>query len=421
MKPLTPKSGTMTPTKNAPFLVTKSPSMKPQLEPLTPKPGVTTPTKTVPFLKTKSPSMKPQIEPLTPKPEATNPSETVPFPLKPQIDQLTTKPEGISNNSKHPTLTYITRPETLKPDVESPTWKDKTDSPTLKPSKTTGNDSTPEPTPNPTFSPKPSVHPSAQPSYSLQVSRMIKNVVMVFDDCKWLESSSIYTWVNVTEKFVVSEIKTAEERQILYLDLHVFFHKQFVPVEQENNDTSAATSDAANNERYLQSSPLAIQFDQQFELRSPIENHPYQIYFVETLDTKEKQANYINELQTSGDPVFNSINSIKVLLDGRDISQQTVFMSMQQPSKVGPVAGIAVSIFVAAVVSIAIFIFRRKRAEKIFSSDEDSIYIDVPAHTTDMSTLGPPTGTFFTPSERYEDVTVGERSVDCICTFNELL
>jgi hypothetical protein len=376
--------------------------------------------------------MRPEIDPLTPKPGGTTPTESVPFPLKPQIDQLTTKPEGISTTSKHPTLTNITISETLKPKFESPNWKDKTESPTLKPeteaktnkpsTKTIGNDSTQNPTSNPTFSPKPSVHPSAQPSYSLQVSRMIKNVVMVFDDCNWLGSSSINTWVNATEKFVVSEImKTAKERQILYLDLHVFFRKQFVPVEQENNDTSAAISDAAGNERYLQSSPLAIQFDQQFELRSPIENHPYQMYFVQTLDTKEKQANYINELQTSGDPVFNSINSIKVLLDGRDISQQTVFMSMQQPSKVGPVAGIAVSFFVVAVVGIAIFIFRRKKAEKICSSDEDSIYIDVPAHTTDISTLGPPTGTFFTPSESYEDVTVGERSVDCMCTYYVLL
>jgi hypothetical protein len=173
-------------------------------------------------------------------------------------------------------------------------------------------------------------------------------------------------------------------------------------------------------------------------LRSPITNHPYDSYFTETLDTKEKRINYINLLQSSGDPVFNSINDFDVLLYGKDISQQAKLntaMGEIEPEKIGLIAGILVGILTAALLAASSIILGiRKRnanqqsAQKIKSmdnnkdsvcanhpkcglngKDEDSVYIYVPDSGVDVSTLGTPLDTWKSPLEKCEDVTIGER------------
>jgi hypothetical protein len=346
-------------------------------------------------------------EPLSSKPESINPTQVTDrnFPTFMPIDES----HSATPQAKFHTEAPFTSPTTSKPNTEDLSSTPTVVIKTKKPKSIPAGGLTYDPTPYPTLSPKPSVQPSAQPSYPLQVSKMIRNIVMVFDDCEWLGPSSVNTWVGVTEEFIVSEImKTADEKSIQYLNCNIFFRKQFVPAEDFNSDN------AARQGRHLQSSPLAIQFDQQFELRSSMQSHPYQMYLIETLDTEEKQSNYINQLQSAGDPIFNSINIIKVLLDGRDISQPSTVTSIPKPSNIGPVAGIAVSIFFGSILTaVSVILLRHKKykskAKNAFSTDGGSIYIDVAANSPDVSTLGPPTGTYISQSMRFEDVTVGER------------
>jgi hypothetical protein len=403
------------------------------------------PTTPNPIEHSRCPSLSPTSTLNSPKPEAKNLTEKPtlfdPSPIRsandssrpthsiesqPTTQSLSSKPESLyptqvtdrnfptfmpidESHSAAPQAKFHTSPTTSKPNSEDMSSTPTVVIKTKKPKSTPAGGLTYDPTPYPTLSPKPSVHPSVQPSYPLHVSKMIRNIVMVFDDCEWLGPSSVNTWVGETEEFIVSEImKTADEKSIQYLNCNIFFRKQFVPAEDFNSD------DAARQRRHLQSSPLAIQFDQQFELRSSMHSHPYQMYLIETLDTEEKQSNYINQLQSAGDPIFNSINIIKVILDGHDISQPSTVTSIPTPSNIGPVTGIAVSIFFGSVLTAASVILLRHNkykstAKNAFSTDGGSLYIDVAANSPDVSTLGPPTGTYITQPMRFEDVTVGER------------
>lgn len=298
------------------------------------------------------------------------------------------------------------------------------------------------PTTGPILLLKLSINTPAQLPLPLQFSPVIKTVAMVFDDCKSLGTESIKKWINVTNTFITSEIMNqAAEREIFFLEANIFFYKQFVPVEQGEtigNKSSTTYPNATRHQRYLQSSPLALFFDLQFTFQSSLANQPFEGYFIGTLDTKEKQGNYINQLQTCGDSVFNSINGIKVLLDGLDISQLSqmkTVMDKKHISVIWLVADIIIGVLTATAVTV-LFIAVRSRKEmknelhltekdmkknvedqgekqhpqegdKV--NDEISVYIDVPGISDDVSTLGTPIETWRYQSEKFDDPTIGER------------
>jgi hypothetical protein len=475
---------------------TDDPTSSPETKNPTPKPRTDDPT---PSPETKNPTPKPRTDDPTPSPERTNPTvlltdhpsaiprtetptawpHTIYLTMKPQstFTQIPNKvpfpaPSRAPNKNKPAVVVDNVLPPTKSLSKHHPSLPKYAllpmQSTTVQNSKNPqsgGSNSTAYPqkvvavkypsqspifdarptTFKPTFSLVPSTQPSAQPTLSLQKSPAIKKVAMVFDDCKSLGTDSIKKWVNVTSLFIISNVMTrSDAREILFLDVEIVFLKQFIPAQQgqtSGNETKEAYANTTRHQRYLtssMSSPLALVFDLQFILRSPITNHPYDSYFTETLDTKEKRINYINLLQSSGDPVFNSINDFDVLLYGKDISQQTKLntaMGEIQPEKIGLIAGLLVGILTAALLATSSIILgirkrnanqqvaqKRKSMENNKDSvctnhpkcgvndvDEDSVYIYVPELGVDVSTLGTPLDTWKSPLEKCEDLTIGER------------
>jgi len=256
---------------------------------------------------------------------------------------------------------------------------------------------------------------------------------MIFDDCEELGNSSIDMWKNITETFVSAEVKRhALEREIISFDLKIVFRKQVVPngtISTTQNGTPPGPPPPPPGQRSLeeQRSPLAVFFDFQIQLRSPVTHHPYEAYFRESLDTKEKSYNYINQLQSSGVKVFNSINDVKILLDGKDISQASKIMEpldTKKSSVIGITVSIAAGLIIAFVTIIGFAIFRRKRIDKPIDvcdngdKNEDTVegevYVVVDRRNEeDVSTLGIPMGNWKSQSEKFEDPTVGESTIRC--------
>ena len=237
-------------------------------------------------------------------------------------------------------------------------------------------------------------------------------------------------WRNITETFVSAEVKKhALEREIVSFDLQIIFRKQVVPNETiptTQNGPPPGSPPPPPGQRSLElRSPLAVFFDFQIQMRSPVTEHPYEAYFRESLDTKEKSYNYINQLQSSGVKVFNSINDVKILLDGKDISQASKIMEpldTKKSSAIGITVSIAAGLIIACVTIIGFAIFRRKRIDKPLEvcdnvdKNEDTVegevYVVVDRRNEeDVSTLGIPMGNWKSQSEKFEDPTVGERQV----------
>jgi len=276
------------------------------------------------------------------------------------------------------------------------------------------------------------------PTLTLQVSPVISNIVMEFDDCPKLENSSIVVWRDVTARFVNKSMSTnlMYNYGVQFSDLRVkiMFKNQLGP--WFRNDTN---STAYGNSRYLQTqlSPLYMFFDVVIKLRSPVQQHDWQSYFIDTLNTKEKLVAYLKELSSSGDDAFGSINNVTVEIDGKSIAK--VQQSTDNEGK-EPFGGIGLIIVcasaaaaVVAITAIMFIIFRRKRATNKpndennrkadkHDAEDDGMYIEVEHATDDVSTLGDMFGSTWQSHQKFDDPTVGESTVKCNTVYqNHLL
>lgn len=220
------------------------------------------------------------------------------------------------------------------------------------------------------------------------------------------------------------------------LRVKITFKTQLGPWSFLKNYTN---STAHGNSRFLQSqlSPLNLFFDVVIKLRSPDQQHDWQFYFIDTLNTKDKLVAYLKELSSSGDSAFGSINNVTVEIDGQSIAQVQQIPDTEVKKAFGGTGLILVCTAAAAAVvaltAIMFIIFRRKKtpdkpneeinvkANKI-DAEDDGMYIEVEHAMDDVSTLGDMFGSTWQSQQKFDDPTVGESTVKCNTVYqNHLL
>jgi len=219
---------------------------------------------------------------------------------------------------------------------------------------------------------------------------------MIFDDCPILNSKSCQTWENVTQDFIKN---TMMKTIATIYDVNVAIHF----LNQSASNVAWVSALAQHKKRALQApqqSPLSIRFDADIFFRSPSNNHNVQDYFRSTLDSEGERASYIVQLQDSGDPIFNGINSVTVEMSGVDILTTDLSKPINKKTTNLPIiiitlAIVGVSVFVLS--GLAFVYFRRRKvandelnnAEKYPADVADEIYFDIENKSTaTISSIG---------------------------------
>eukprot|EP00590_Aulacoseira_subarctica_P006928 CAMPEP_0172420572 /NCGR_PEP_ID=MMETSP1064-20121228/6930_1 /TAXON_ID=202472 /ORGANISM="Aulacoseira subarctica , Strain CCAP 1002/5" /LENGTH=409 /DNA_ID=CAMNT_0013160595 /DNA_START=4818 /DNA_END=6047 /DNA_ORIENTATION=- len=218
---------------------------------------------------------------------------------------------------------------------------------------------------------------------------------MIFDDCPILNSKSCQTWENVTQDFIKN---TMMKTIATIYDVNVAIHF----LNQSASNVAWVSALAQHKKRALQApqqSPLSIRFDADIFFRSPSNNHNVQDYFRSTLDSEGERASYIVQLQDSGDPIFNGINSVTVEMSGVDILTTDLSKPINKKTTNLPIiiitlAIVGVSVFVLS--GLAFVYFRRRKVAKDDLSntkkhpadDTDEICFDIENKSTAMSSIG---------------------------------
>jgi len=265
----------------------------------------------------------------------------------------------------------------------------------------------------------------------MQVSPVISDVVMRFDDCPKLGNSSMQVWQGVTTRFVSNMMLISlRATGMNFADLAVGIHFRGQTAPQIGNSTRKIS--VYSNRRSLQAhqlSPLDILFDVLIKLRSSDREHDWTSYFINTLNTKPKLVAYLKELSSSGDAAFGSINNVTVEIGGYDIAkpQPKIIQSKHVPSihvaLIACVVAGALIVTAVALFTINMFVFSSEKKKK----DSVSHFIPEPPYDIeislespgDVSTLG---GIWTLQSQKkYEDPTIGESTIKCTTKYQSYI
>lgn len=294
---------------------------------------------------------------------------------------------------------------------------------------------TQSPSAHPTITTKPSSPPTFSPTLTLQVSPVIKNIVMMFDNCQHLGNSSLQVWLDITARFVTTSMSiNLKATGIDFSDLEVDICSPRQRIPLSSNDNSSSTAVPTGNKRVLQQSelsPLDILFDAVIKLRSPDHAPNFASYFITTLDTKPKLDAYLTDLSSFGDVAFGAINNVTVKIGGKSIARPDPLILQAQPVPLMNAALTASATAVASfflLVAIATFrclTLRKKNASKELTKDNksqakvaDEMYIEFSHPHDDVSTLG---GIWTQTSQRFDDPTVGPKFIICGTDFQNYL
>ena len=274
--------------------------------------------------------------------------------------------------------------------------------------------------------------PSSSPSLMFQLSHVISDVVMKFDDCQTLGNSSLQVWREVTTSFVRSAMSiNLKASGTAFSDLEILIDYKNQTTHHVGNSTRKAS--VYPNQRSLQThifSPLDLFFDVVIKLRSTDNEHDFMSYFSDTLNTKSKLIAYLKELSSYGDDAFGTINNVTVEIGGYNIarSKSKKFSSTQLPSvKVSLLIGVVVAVFfIFAITAFGFCYFKKKLglSEIVPPTNDDAtghkvksdeVYISVQHANDDVSTLS---GIWTLRSKKkYDDPTAGESTIKCTKTY----
>lgn len=277
-------------------------------------------------------------------------------------------------------------------------------------------------------------NPSSSPSLMFQLSHVILDVVMKFDDCRKLGNSSLQVWYEVTTSFVRSAMTiNLKASGTAFSDLEILIGYKNQITHHDGNSTRKAS--AYPNQRSLQThvlSPLDLFFDVAIKLRSTDNEHDFMSYFSDTLNIKSKLVAYLKELSSYGDDAFGTINNVTVEIGGYNIARpkSISFPSTQLPSfKVALLIGVVVAVFFIIAITAFWFVYFKKKLglsdiEQPTNDDatglkvlsrSDEVYIAVQHASDDVSTLS---GIWTLRSKKkYDDPTAGESSIKCTKTY----
>lgn len=219
---------------------------------------------------------------------------------------------------------------------------------------------------------------------------------MYFDDAQSLGRTSQITFHRETGDHIFNEFVNVEnlENPLLELKVGVNIKNQQVATPPKEVDQRRMLR---NDLRRLQASPLQIVFDTVVSFQSLSQDLDVSAMIGGAFNTDEDRAKYLNELQSTGDRSFSSINSVIVFING-------VPQEEEENTKKG---GGGVNIFIiigaaaggAALLLVAALIYCRKRqphkettvATSSKTSGDERVNTDIlMENQDDVSTLGDP-------------------------------
>lgn len=245
---------------------------------------------------------------------------------------------------------------------------------------------------------------------------------MYFDDAQRLGRTSQITFHRETGDHIFNEFVNLQdlENPLFELKVGVNIKNQQVAAPPEEVDQRRMLR---KDLRILQSSPLQIVFDTVVSFQSLSQDLDISSMIGGAFNTDEDRAKYLNELQSTGDRSFSSINSVIVFINGVPQEEE------ENPKKGG--GGVNIFIIIgaaaggAALLLVVALIYCRKRqphkettvASSSKTSGDERVNTDIlMENQDDVSTLGDPNfapgGMLLTGLERDDTVTASIVSGD---------
>lgn len=149
--------------------------------------------------------------------------------------------------------------------------------------------------------------PPKTPDYMLREPEL-NSAQMILTGVSLLSSRSQMVWIEATEMAVEREVIAVLNNEIESVDARVTL------ISQNPRQRKLQATTLTNPSNTFISSNLTLTFDVRILIRAVFEQHDIRRYVGAALDTADDQANFINQLRTSGETAFQNLTSIQLIL-----------------------------------------------------------------------------------------------------------